>query len=169
MIARYQYVFDAPYCRKVISRFYRQRPFYLKLHYQFAAIAAIVLLAWYSTRVTPQSPKTLLIAVSSAAAAVLIGIFLVRASVMTKLRGTKEFGKEVTIALSEEGLEAIGPNGHSVVKWKAYPKSVRFRDGILLLRGGVIRWLPDSAIAEGTVQEAWALIQSKTTSRSIGV
>jgi hypothetical protein len=121
---QYKYVFDSAYCKTVISRFYRQRPFYLRLHFQLPALL--------------------------------------------KLRKSREFGKEVTIALSEAGLEASGSNGHSVVKWNAYPRSVRYSDGILLARGGSIRWLPDSALEEGSIEEAIALVRAKTSFRSIG-
>jgi hypothetical protein len=167
MPLRYKYVFDSRYCRTVISRFYRQRPFYLRLHYQFGAIVIAILLAWFSTQSADHSSHALLIAACIAGAVMLGLIFLVRAAVMMKLRGTKEFGKEVTIALSEQGLEATGPNGHSLVKWAAYPQSVRFSDGILLRRGGAIRWLPDAALEEGSMQDVLALVRSKTNSRDI--
>src|SRR5262249_41788342 len=93
--------------------------------------------------------------------------FLVRFSIMMKLRKSREFGKEVTIALSDGGLEASGPNGRSSVKWSAYPRAVRFSDGLLLTRGGAIRWLPNSALREGSLQEVLALVQAKTTLRTI--
>ena len=73
----------------------------------------------------------------------------------------------MTIALSDEGLEATGPNGHSSVKWTSYPQSVRFSDGILLRRGGAIRWLPDAALEEGSVQDVLALIGGKTKLRTL--
>ena len=161
---RYKYVFDTAYCRAVISRFHRQRPFYLRLNFQFAAIA-LVMLAWFSTLAVQHSLRSLLISACVTAAVIVGFMFLVRATAMTKLRGTREFGKEVTIALSDEGLEAMGPNGHSSVKWSAYPHAVRFPDGILLRRGGAIRWLPDSALEEGSLQEVLALIRSKTKLR----
>jgi hypothetical protein len=167
MALRYKYVFDTAYCKAVISRFHRQRPFYLRLHYQFAAIAVVVLLAWFSTLAVPHSRSALLISACVTGAVILGFVFLVRATAMMKLRGTKEFGKEVTIALSDAGLEAAGPNGHSSVKWSAYPHSVRFSDGILLRRGGAIRWLPDAALEEGSVQDALALIRSKTKLRCL--
>jgi hypothetical protein len=166
---RYQYLFDATYCRAVIARFYRQRPFYLRLHYQFAAIALLILLAWFSTQASPaRASRATFIALCVAGALILGFMFLVRFAIMLKLRKSREFGKQVTVALSDEGLEASGSNGRSSIKWSAYPRSVRYSDGILLARGGAIRWLPDSALEEGTVQEALALVRAKTTLRSIG-
>lgn len=169
MALRYQYLFDAAYCKTVISRFYRQRPFYLQLHYQFAAIALLIVLAWFSTQASPAHASRATFVVLCVAGAVILGfIFLVRFAIMLKLRKSREFGKQVTIALSEEGLEASGSNGRSSVKWSAYPRSVRYPDGILLARGGAIRWLPDSSLEEGAVQDAVALVRAKTNLRSIG-
>jgi YcxB-like protein len=167
---RYRYLFNAAYCKTVISRFYRQRAFYLRLHYQFAAIALILLLAWSLTQAAAEhSSRAPFIALCVTGAAILGFMFLVRFAIMFKLRKSREFGKEVTIALTDEGLEASGSNGRSSVKWSAYPRSVRFSDGILLTRGGAIRWLPDSSLEEGDVQDVIALIRGKTTLRSIGV
>ncbi len=169
MTLRYRYLFNAAYCKTVISRFYRQRPFYLRLHYQFAAIALILLLAWgFDASCGRALIARALHCALRYRAAILGFMFLVRFAIMFKLRKSREFGKEVTIALSEEGLEASGSNGRSSVKWSAYPRSVRYSDGILLTRGGAIRWLPDSALEEGTVQEAIAVIRAKTNSRFIG-
>jgi hypothetical protein len=163
---KYKYIFDAGYCKTVISRFYRQRPFYLRLHVQFAAITVVILLAWFSTQSDAHSSHVLLISVCVVGAVILGFIFLVRFAVMMKLKGSREFGKEVSIELSEEGLDASGSNGHSTVKWGAYPHSVRYSDGILLVRGGAIRWLPDAALVEGSVQDALALVRGKTNLRS---
>jgi hypothetical protein len=170
MAARYKYMFDSAYCRTVIARFYRQRAFYFRLPYQFALIATLVLLAWFSTRAAAAAwPSSISFKAVCITGAVILGFLLMmRAAVLLKLRGTKEFGNEVTIVLSDQGLEASGPNGHSIVKWTAYPRSVRFADGFLLLRGGAIRWLPDAALEQGSVQEALALIRGKTSLRSIG-
>lgn len=169
MAPRYKYLFDRTYCRTVISRFYRQRPFYLRLHYQFAAIALIVLFAWASTQAAAsRSSRAPFIALCVAGALILGFMFLVRFAIMMKLRKSREFGKEVTITLSDEGLEASGSNGRSSVKWSAYPRAVRYSDGILLARGGAIRWLPDAALEEGNVQDVLALVRAKTTLRFIG-
>ncbi len=170
MTLHYKYVFDTAYCRAVFSRFYRQRPFYLRLHYQFAAIALLILFAWLSTQAAAErSSQASFVALCVAGAVILAFILLVRFAVMRRLKASREFGKEVTIALSEDGLDASGSNGHSAVKWSAYPRSVRYSDGILLVRGGAIRWLPDSALYEGSVQDAVTLVRSKTKLRSIGV
>jgi hypothetical protein len=168
MAARYKYAFNAAYCRTVIARFYRQRLFYFLLSYQFALIAAIVLLAWFTTHAAAQPSPVSFKAVCITGAVLLGFLLMMRAAVLLKLRGSREFGNEVTIVLSDEGLEASGPNGHSIVKWSAYPRSVRFADGFLLMRGGAIRWLPDAALEQGSVDAALSLIRSKTSLRSIG-
>jgi hypothetical protein len=166
---RYRYLFNAAYCKTVISRFYRQRPFYLRLHYQFAAIALILLVAWFSTQPNAEhSSRAPFVALCVTGAAIFGFMLLVRFAIMFKLRKSREFGKEVSIALTGEGLEASGSNGRSSVKWSAYPRSVRYSDGILLTRGGAIRWLPHSALEEGTVQEVIDLVRANTNLRSIG-
>ena len=166
---RYRYLFDKTYCRTVISRFYRQRPFYLRLHYQFAAVALIIVFAWISTQASAASSSHAPFIALCITGAVALGfMFLVRFAIMMKLRKSREFGKEVTVTLSEEGLDASGSNGRSSVKWSAYPRSVRYSDGLLLARGGAIRWLPDAALEEGSVHEVLTLVRSKTTLRTIG-
>ena len=168
MALRYSYVFDTAYCRTVISRFYRQRPVYLRLHFQFAAIVLLVVLAWgYTRTAAARSMPALLITLCFSGVLILGFTFLVRFSIMMKLRKSREFGKEVTITLSDNGLEASGSNGRSSAKWSAYPRSVRYADGILLTRGGAIRWLPNSALKEGSLQEVLTLVQAKTQSRTI--
>ena len=168
MALQYTYIFDAAYCRTVISRFYRQRPIYLRLHFQFAAVVLLVVLAWaYRMAAADRSMPALLITLCFSGVLIVGFTFLVRFSIMMKLRKSREFGKEVTITLSDAGLEASGSNGRSSVKWRAYPRSVRFSDGILLTRGGAIRWLPNAALKEGSLQEVLALVQAKTTLRTI--
>jgi len=167
MTLRYTYVFDSAYCKRVIWRYYRQRPFFLRLPFQFGAVGSILLLAWFSTQAATSSSGNAIVGILIAGALIFGSILLVRASVMMKLRGSREFGMEVSVALSVEGLEASGPNGRSSIKWVAYPRSVRYPDGILLVRGGAIRWLPDAALQEGSVADAVALVRSKTKSRSV--
>lgn len=168
MPLRYTYVFDTAYCRTVISRYYRQRPVYLRLHFQFAVVVMLVVLAWAYTRsATDRSMPALLITLCFSGVLIVGFTFLVRFSIMMKLRKSREFGKEVTITLSDRGLEASGSNGRSSVKWNAYPRSVRYSDGILLTRGGAIRWLPNAALEEGSLEEVLALVRAKTTLRTI--
>lgn len=71
------------------------------------------------------------------------------------------------MTLSEEGVTGHGKHGESIQYWTTYPRAVRFSDGILLLRRGVIRWLPDSAISEGSGKEATKLIASKIAIRRL--
>ena len=167
MAVRYKFSFDSAYCKALISRYYRQRPFFLRLPVQFTVLAIILLLAWFSTLAAADSSGGLPIAAIFAILVIVGSVRLVRFGVMMKLRRNSEFGSEVKVALSEEGLEASSPYGHASIKWAAYPRSVRYRDGILLLRGGAIRWLPDAALQEGSVQEAVALVSSKTKLRSV--
>jgi hypothetical protein len=68
--------------------------------------------------------------------------------------------------VSSEGLFASGPHVQGKWNWPAYP-AVRYSDGILLLRCGVIRWLPDSALLVGTPTDATAVARSKSVLREL--
>jgi hypothetical protein len=57
-----------------------------------------------------------------------------------------------------------------VYRWRydvTYARAVRFPDGILLLRKGAIRWLPDRSLETGSVDEAMTLVRSKLPLRVI--
>jgi hypothetical protein len=78
------------------------------------------------------------------------------------------YGDTVTIVLDDDGFHAQAPNEQSNLGWAAFTRVARFPDGILLLRGRVIRWLPDSALRDTTPGEALAFVQSKTTVVAVG-
>ena len=84
-----------------------------------------------------------------------------------RFRYRADFGAEPTVTMSEEGLGASGPHVQGKWDWPAYPSAVRHPDGIMLLRRGVIRWLPDSALLVGTPEDATALVRSKSTLREL--
>jgi hypothetical protein len=49
--------------------------------------------------------------------------------------------------------------------WSVYDRAVSFTDGLLLVRKGGIRWLPNAALTEGTPAEAVAVVQSHIPTR----
>lgn len=69
--------------------------------------------------------------------------------------------------MSEAGLGASGPHVQGKWDWAAYPSAVRYPDGIMLIRRGVIRWLPDSALLVGTPEEATALARARSALREL--
>jgi hypothetical protein len=156
---------DAAYFRTVRDRYYRQRPFPLRLTSQFSILGACLVLPWVYAWVLDAPWK------SGAEFGIPIGIvvavgsfYLTKAIILARLRGRGK-NSEGTVTLSEEGVTGRGQRGQTLQNWTSYPRAVRFFDGILLLRGGVIRWLPDSALRRGTAEEATALVAAKTQLR----
>lgn len=153
---------DSAYFRTVRDRYYQQRPFLLRLTSQFSILGACLILPWIYAWVTDASwkdgaefgiPVGVLVAVG--------GLYLTKALILARLGGRGK-NSEGTVILTEEGVTGRGQRGKSLQYWASYPRAVRFSDGVLLLRGGVIRWLPDSALRQGTVEEATALVAAKT-------
>jgi hypothetical protein len=160
---------DAAYFRAVRDRFYRQRPVLLRLTSQFSILGACLILPWVYAWATGASwkegaefgiPVGIVIAVGS--------FYLTKALILARLRSRGK-SSEGTVTLSEEGVTGRGQHGQSLQYWASYPRAVRFFDGILLLRGGVIRWLPDSALQKGSAEEATALVAAKTQLRRIRI
>lgn len=162
----YKFHMDAAYYRTVIDRYYRQRPVLLQLPVQFGFLAAVVICIylWNAASLRAAGGVALLIGVL-----ILIGgVQLTKLGILRRFKKHADFGSEATVILSGDGVAASGPNGQRKWAWSAYPRSVRYTDGILLLRAGVIRWLPDLAMKQGTPDEAIALVASKTSLRRIG-
>ena len=159
---------DSNYFRKVVDRYYQQKPFLLHLHVQFGLLAALPLLVLAYAFIT-RAPWTsgalvsavLLVAVCAGSA------YLTKALILKRLLKSKDFGLDTTITISVEGLTTFNSRVQSKIEWSAYPRSVRYPDGILLLRARAIRWLPDSALLDSSPELATSLVQSKTDFRRI--
>jgi hypothetical protein len=158
---------DDAYFRSVINRYYRQRPFLLRLTSQFSILGACLVVPWVYALVTSADwkhgaivgiPINILVAVGAH--------YLTKVLILDKLRWSGH-STEGTVVLSEEGVTVLGQHGQSIQYWTTYSRAVRFSDGILLLRRGVIRWLPDSAIERGTGEEAAELVASKMAIRRL--
>jgi hypothetical protein len=151
---------DRSYCESVMARYYRQLPFMLHLPVQFGLLA-IVLAGWFSWRYNP------IVGGLVGASVFVFGILATKAGILFRLRRMPDFGHDLSVSISDAGVAAKGEHVQSTWQWSAYPRSVRFPDGVLLLRAGVIRWLPDSAISGGTAADATTLIGSKTSLRNV--
>ena len=158
---------DADYFRTVRDRYYRQRPFLLRLTSQFSILGACLILPWVYAWVTETPWKDGAKFGIPVGIGVAIGsLYLTKALILARLTGRGK-NSEGTVTLSEDGVTGRGQRGQTLQFWTSYPRAVRFFDGILLLRGGVIRWLPDSALRQGTAEEATALVAAKTQLRRI--
>ena len=89
-------------------------------------------------------------------------VAVTKIGVLYRFKRRADFGAEVVVTVSEAGIASSGRHAQGSWGWQAYPRSVRYPDGILLLRRGVIRWLPDAALQNGTAADATALVKSKT-------
>lgn len=163
----YKFAIDAEYYRVVIDRYYRQQPFVLWLPAQFGLLGAMFacLLVYLPSGFDVSRMPTALLA---GALTLVGGIYLTRRGILWRFKRRADFGSEAVLTVSAAGINASGSHVHGHWDWQAYPNSVCYPDGILLLRAGAIRWLPDAAIQTGSKEELIALVNSKTRSRNIG-
>ncbi|HEY0802523.1 MAG TPA: YcxB family protein [Steroidobacteraceae bacterium] len=167
MTLHYKYVFDSAYCKVVIARFYGQRPLPLRLPVQFAIPVVIVMWLWSSWQKMDASWPNVMALIAAGTVVIGAGVYLVKIGVLQRLKRNSEFGLEVTITISAQGLTASSSNGGREYAWSAYPRCVRYADGILLMRGGAIRWLPDASLQDGSAEQATDLVRSKTKMRDL--
>jgi hypothetical protein len=163
----YKFRADAAYYRTIIDRYYRQRAFLLRLPVQYGIVSLAIVGAFLGykgsfTR-TAVGIGVLVVVLLTA-----VMVALTKIGVRYRFKGRADFGTETTVTLSKDAITSSGRHAEGKWGWHAYPRSVRYPDGILLLRRGVIRWLPDSALQEGTSTDATALVESKTEMKKRG-
>jgi len=163
----YRWRYDAGYYAAVVDRYYRQLPFVLHLPSQFTLLwlLGVLLFSW----VTGESIKefagwALLIG------AVAIPLLVVRTKLgirlKYRLRARSGFGTETSYSMAETGVTITG-TGQGTFAWSVYSRAIRFSDGLLLMRKGAVRWLPDTALESGSVVEATSLVSSRLPMRLI--
>jgi hypothetical protein len=118
---------DAAYFRTVRDRYYRQRPYLLRLTSQFSILGACLILPWVYAWVTDASWK------DGAAFGILVGIvvsvgslYLTKALILARLKGRGK-NSEGTVTLSEQGVTGRGQHGQTLQYWASYPRAVRRR------------------------------------------
>ncbi len=166
MDVSYKFRADSDYYRTMIDRYYQQRPLPYRPTVQFGLIAVIFAGAFIGGVVAPLGVK-IGIGFSIGALMFFGGVALTKWGVYQRMRRRLDFGTEATVTMSEAGIIGRGAQSKGEWNWAAYPSAVRYPDGIMLLRRGVIRWLPDSAIVAGTPTDATALARSKSTLREL--
>ena len=162
----YRFRVDESYYRNLIDRFYRQGSVIRRPSVQFGILAFIVAALLVGQASVPTA-GVLLGATVAAALMFVGGVSLTTLGILRRFRRKADFGTEATVTLSEEGIAAHGEHVQGKWDWAAYHHAVRFSDGILLLRPGVIRWLPDAGISTGTATEATALVATKFKVRDL--
>jgi hypothetical protein len=157
----YKFRADAAYYRTTMDRYYAQRPFVFRLPMQYGIVSlvAVGFVLWNTESISFMSVGIVLIV-----AILLTGgmVAVTKIGILYRFKRREEFGAEAIVTISETGITASGRHVQGKWEWQAYPRSVRYPDGILLVRRGVIRWLPDHALQDGTPADATALAKSKT-------
>ncbi|RCS31319.1 hypothetical protein DEO45_01165 [Rhodanobacter denitrificans] len=166
MQVRYQYRCDVEYFRAVIDRQYRQGPWLFRLPVQFGVIGLACATAFAASADTSMASRAVLFVMILGLVAA-VGVWATKQSLMMKFRRKPGFGAAVAVSISDAGVEVDGNQSWSKLEWSTYPAAVRFNDGILLKRPRSIRWLPDSAIVDGSAAEATELVASKTCLRHV--
>jgi hypothetical protein len=162
----YRFRYDAEYIKTVVDRQYLQGSILLRLPVQFGTLGVLCAgaVVW---SLRPSVGNGVALFAGTVLVAMVVGVLGTKLGLLLRFKGRPDFGSEVTVALSEEGVLARARNSEAKLTWATYPRSVRFRDGILLQKPGAIRWLPDSAIESGTADEATTLVGSKTVLRRV--
>jgi hypothetical protein len=146
MQAEYRLVFDRAYCQQMIRRYYQQRPFLVRPIGQFVLLALLCLLLLHYASAGRMS---WILPVVVALCLGIGGPILVKWGVLLRMGAKANFGSAFEVTVADSGISAKGTHTSGTWEWAAYPQAVRFADGLLLLRRGVIRWLPDSGLVQG--------------------
>jgi hypothetical protein len=163
MSVRYAWRSDDSYYATVVKNQYRQLPLLLRLRSQ-AVIFWIILSTFVLLSDLDLRAKWALFGLITAFACVFP--FLVKQGIMRKYRRRPTFGAETTFRMSDNEVVITGP-GAGKFPWTTYARAVHFTDGILLVRKGGIRWLPDSALTEGGPGDAIALVRNHLPVREL--
>jgi hypothetical protein len=162
----YRWRYDATYYKTVTDRYYRQLPFVLHLPTQFTLLWLLtVAVCWGITDIA--LTEFVMWALLIGAIAIPTFVFLTKKGIFLKYRVRPSFGSEACYSLSDSGGTIQQKSGAASFPWTMYRRAVRFSDGILLVRKGAIRWLPDRSLETGSIDAATALVRSKLPLRVI--
>ena len=162
----YKWRYDGEYLSTTIARYYKQLPVVFHPPVQFTLAWLVCVLAYWET--TGAALKDF------AGWALLIGFIVIpggsavsKQGILFKYRVRRSFGTEALYSMTEAGVSYSGVSQEASYPWTTYTRGVRFPDGILLLRRGAMRWLPDRALQQGTPAQATDLVRSHIRLRLI--
>jgi hypothetical protein len=166
MSIRYEWHGDERYNATVIDRYYAQVPFLLRLRSQATVIWIVFTGPLLFIEDVNLEAKGIWLVFATALAFAFAPF--VRRGILLKYRLRPSFGSQTSFVMNanEVVLTGVG-SGH--FPWTVYKRAVRFSDGILLARPGAIRWLPDTALAEGTASEALEIVREKMPLRDLSL
>jgi len=170
MAIRYAFVPDKSYYRTLLARYEKQRPSSRgRLPVRVFLLLVVLVGLWgygYATGAGWADLVGCVVAFMSVLS--FVALVFPKLVLLRQARNRPDFNTRGEVSLSEEGIFIAGPGQAVEWPWEAYPAAARFPDGILLMRKGAIRWLPDAALEQGTPREATELVQSKTQLRHVG-
>jgi hypothetical protein len=154
---------DDRYYTTVVKNQYRQLPLLLRLRSQAIMIWIVlsgIALSWD----LDSRAKWVFLAFITVFSCVFSP--LVKRLIVLKYRLRPTFGAETTFSMLDNEVVITGP-GAGRFLWTIYDRAVHFSDGILLVRKGGIRWLPDAALTVGTPGEAIAIVRTHLPVREL--
>jgi hypothetical protein len=160
---QYAWHSDDRYYATVVKNQYRQLPLLLRLRSQ--AIMIWIVLSGF-TLSSDLDFRTKWIFLGFITSFVCVFPSLVKRGIILKYRLRPTFGAETTFKMGDNEVVITGP-GAGRFLWNVYDRAVHFSDGILLVRKGGIRWLPDAALMEGTPDDAIAIVRSHLPVREL--
>jgi hypothetical protein len=163
MEIKYAWHSDERYYATVVKNQYRQLPLLLHLRSQ-AIVIWIVLSAFTLFSDLDLRTKWVFLGFITAFAAVFP--YSVKRGIILKYRIRPTFGAETTFKMTDKEVVITGP-GAGQFPWTVYNRAVHFSDGILLVRKGGIRWLPDAALTDGTPSDAIAIVRTHLPVRDL--
>lgn len=168
MDAIYKFQPDSRYIQTAVTRYREQQPFLYRPVGQFATLILVLLAAaLYAHQIAaPWQPVingVLLLVVLLTPFSVLFISRLIH----RRLQSRANPNATIIVTLSDSGIHGDGPAATTQLAWQAYSRAVRYSDGIMLLRRGSIRWLPDAALHESTPESATKLVSAKLPARSV--
>jgi hypothetical protein len=84
---------------------------------------------------------------------------------MRQWRRSPFINQQVSLRLTENGIEGVSPTGSGIMAWDVVTRAARFSDGWLLFHGPQFyRWLPEAALtADSTAISVESLIRTHVT------
>src|ERR1700693_5336555 len=120
MEVTYKININESYYRTLMDRYYRQRPFVLRLPVQFGFVALGGATAFGFFIIAPLGSRVVG-ALVFAASIFFGGVAVTEWGIYQRFRYRAEFGATASVTMSEAGLCASGPHVQGKWDWTAYP------------------------------------------------
>jgi hypothetical protein len=160
MTAHYQYTLSEDFVADSNLRYLRQHA-WRKHFLGIKGVLALILLVLGAV-VAAVAKSWLLIPLATIAGTVFPGFAIDAWIEQRQFRKSPHYNDEISITLSDEGLNVTGRTSETRFAWSTFTKARRFSDGLLLFQGPqLMNWLPDSGAADSaSVGEAEHLVRS---------